>query len=250
MTLTSIDDGAREYLLALADDEHMMGSHLAWWIGIAPFLEEDLSLCSIAQDELGHAIAVYELLVDDVDHFALRRQPSEYRSCSFVEMALPQWEDTLIRHWLYDVGEQIRWNALVDSSVRELSSIAQRALAEESFHRSHSTLLLRRSLSGSEEARQRLVSSMESLLPQSMTMWSPVTGEVDALAGGVTSLSSSDAETAYSEAVQADLNEWGISLNWAPTSAPHNDRVARVEGFDEFHASLNLVLDLDPDTEW
>ena len=71
MTLVSIDDGAREYLLALADDEHMMGSHLAWWIGIAPFLEEDLSLCSIAQDELGHAIAVYELLVDDVDHFAL-----------------------------------------------------------------------------------------------------------------------------------------------------------------------------------
>ena len=63
------------------------------------------------------------------------------------------------------------------------------------------------------------------------------------LAGGVTSLSSSDAETAYSEAVQADLNEWGISLNWAPTSAPHNDRVDRVEGFDEFHVPLNLVLD-------
>ncbi|MEC6987522.1 MAG: Phenylacetic acid catabolic protein, partial [Actinomycetota bacterium] len=91
MTLASIDKGAQEYLLAFADDEHMMGSHLAWWIGIAPFLEEDLSLCSIAQDELGHAIALYELLVDDVDHFALRRQPSEYRSCSFVEAALPQW---------------------------------------------------------------------------------------------------------------------------------------------------------------
>ncbi len=250
MTLTSISDGAREYLLALADDEHMIGSHLAWWIGIAPFLEEDLSLCSIAQDELGHAIALYEILVDDVDHFALRRQPSEYRSCSFVEMALPQWEDTLIRHWLYDIGEQIRWNALVDSSLPELSSIAQRALAEESFHRSHSTLLLRRSLSGSEEAQQRLVSSMESLLPQSMTIWSPVVGEADALADGVTSLSSSDAESVYSKAVQADLNEWGISLNWAPITASPNNRIARAEGFDEFHASLNLVLDLDPDTEW
>ena len=176
MTLVSIDDGAREYLLALADDEHMMGSHLAWWIGIAPFLEEDLSLCSIAQDELGHAIAVYELLVDDVDHFALRRQPSEYRSCSFVEMALPQWEDTLIRHWLYDVGEQIRWNALVDSSVPELSSIAQRALAEVvpsfTFNVVASAFVVgQRRGSTAPRVEYGVVA------PQSMTMWSPVTGK-------------------------------------------------------------------------
>ena len=83
-----------------------------------------------------------------------------------------------------------------------------------------------------------------------MSIWSPVVGEADAFADGVTSLLSSDAESAYSEAVQADLNEWGVVLNWAPTAASPTDRVARAEGFDEFHASLNLVLDLDPDTEW
>ena len=49
----SLTPAAREYLLALADDEHMIGARHTNWIGLGPFLEEDLAFCSIAQDELG-----------------------------------------------------------------------------------------------------------------------------------------------------------------------------------------------------
>lgn len=247
---TALSDGVQEYLLAFADDEHLMGSHLAWWIGIAPFLEEDLSLCSIAQDELGHAIALYELLTDDVDLFALRRNANEYRSCSFVEVSMPKWEDTLVRHWLYDIAENIRWNALVDSSIPEVAVIVQRALAEEAFHRSHSTLLLQRSLSGSVDARERLVSTIETLLPQSMAIWSPVAGEVEAVTQGVVAMTSEQAASAYIDAVRADLDGWGVDVNWDVGAAPEGDRLTRTEGFNDFQASLNLVLDLDPNAEW
>lgn len=247
---TALSDGVREYLLAFADDEHLMGSHLAWWIGVAPFLEEDLSLCSIAQDELGHAIALYELLTDNVDHFALRRNANEYRSCSFVEVSMPKWEDTLVRHWLYDIAENIRWNALVDSSIVEVAVIAQRALAEEAFHRSHSTLLLQRSLSGSSDAKNRIVATMETMLPQSMAIWSPVAGEVEAVTQGVVTMTSEQAVSAYIDAVRADLAGWGVDVNWNVDEAPEGDRLSRTEGFSDFQASLNLVLDLDPNTEW
>ena len=81
----SLTPAAREYLLALADDEHMIGARHTNWIGLGPFLEEDLAFCSIAQDELGHAIGLYELLLDDagtdrtqLDAFALQRAPSDY----------------------------------------------------------------------------------------------------------------------------------------------------------------------------
>ena len=249
-TSTALSDGVQEYLLAFADDEHLMGSHLAWWIGVAPFLEEDLSLCSIAQDELGHAIALYELLTDNVDHFALRRNANEYRSCSFVEVSMPKWEDTLVRHWLYDIAENIRWNALVDSSIVEVAVIAQRALAEEVFHRSHSTLLLQRSLSGSSDAKNRIVATMETMLPQSMAIWSPVAGEAEAVTQGVVTMTSEQAVSAYIDAVRADLAGWGVDVNWNVDEAPEGDRLSRTEGFSDFQASLNLVLDLDPNTEW
>ena len=78
----TLSDAAREHLLALADDEHFIGARHTNWIGLGPFLEEDLAFCSIAQDELGHAIALYELLLagaGDLDEFALMRSPGDPR---------------------------------------------------------------------------------------------------------------------------------------------------------------------------
>ena len=50
-------------LLALADDELVLGHRLSEWTGWVPYLEADLALSSIAQDELGHARALYRLAV-------------------------------------------------------------------------------------------------------------------------------------------------------------------------------------------
>ena len=61
--MTSVPTEAlREFLLAFADDEHLMGQQHTEWIGVAPFLEEDLALASIGQDELCHAVMLYELV--------------------------------------------------------------------------------------------------------------------------------------------------------------------------------------------
>ena len=46
---------------AIADDELILGWRDSEWTGIAPFLEEDVAFSSIAQNEIGHARALYEL---------------------------------------------------------------------------------------------------------------------------------------------------------------------------------------------
>jgi len=48
-------------LLELADDELILGWRNSEWTGIAPLLEEDVAFSSIAQNEIGHARAWYEL---------------------------------------------------------------------------------------------------------------------------------------------------------------------------------------------
>src|SRR5689334_23660482 len=53
-----------ELLLALADDEFVIGYANSEWTGIAPMLEEDIAFSSLAQDELGHARLLYELLAE------------------------------------------------------------------------------------------------------------------------------------------------------------------------------------------
>ena len=71
-------------LLAIADDELVLGWRNSEWTGIAPFLEEDVAFSSIAQNEIGHARALYELaareLGTDADALAFDRPLDEYRS--------------------------------------------------------------------------------------------------------------------------------------------------------------------------
>jgi len=51
-----------DLLLSIADDELILGWRNSEWTGIAPFLEEDVAFSSIAQNEIGHARALYELV--------------------------------------------------------------------------------------------------------------------------------------------------------------------------------------------
>jgi ring-1,2-phenylacetyl-CoA epoxidase subunit PaaC len=66
-------------LLAIADDELVLGWRDSEWTGIAPVLEEDVAFSSIAQNEIGHARAIYQLLSEDADALAFDRAPDAYR---------------------------------------------------------------------------------------------------------------------------------------------------------------------------
>ena len=46
----------------MADDELILGYWDSEWTGIAPILEEDVAMSSLAQDEIGHARALLGLL--------------------------------------------------------------------------------------------------------------------------------------------------------------------------------------------
>ena len=69
-----------DLLLTLADDELILGWRNSEWTGIAPFLEEDVAFSSIAQNEIGHARALYQLVArelgTDADSVAFDRPPT------------------------------------------------------------------------------------------------------------------------------------------------------------------------------
>ena len=77
-----------DLLLAMADDEFVIGFSDSEWTGIAPLLEEDVAFSSIAQNEIGHARALYELAARDLgttaDELAFDRPPGEYRCSALV----------------------------------------------------------------------------------------------------------------------------------------------------------------------
>ena len=159
-------------LLASADDELVVGWRNSEWTGIAPFLEEDVAFSSIAQGEVGHARALYELAARDLgasaDELAFDRRPEEYRSAPLVELRLvPDWGRTIARHYLYEAADAIRIEALTASCRADLSGLARKIEREEAYHRMHAEMWVER-LRASDEGRVRLENALAELWPYAL----------------------------------------------------------------------------------
>jgi ring-1,2-phenylacetyl-CoA epoxidase subunit PaaC len=148
-----------QQLLEIADDELILGWRNSEWTGIAPFLEEDVAFSSIAQNEIGHARALYTLAADELgttpDELALDRSPEEYRCAPLVELRRVEWGATIARHWLYETADELRIAALKETDDPELSGLAAKIDREEVYHRLHAQMWLERLL-GSQQLRTAL----------------------------------------------------------------------------------------------
>jgi ring-1,2-phenylacetyl-CoA epoxidase subunit PaaC len=156
-------------LLELADDELILGWRNSEWTGIAPFLEEDVAFSSIAQNEIGHARALYELAARELgttaDELAFDRAPEDYRSAPLVELRfVPDWARTIARHYLYEAADQVRIEALKGSEDREVAGLAAKIDREEVYHRMHAEMWVDR-LSATGEGRRRLEQAIAELWP-------------------------------------------------------------------------------------
>jgi ring-1,2-phenylacetyl-CoA epoxidase subunit PaaC len=155
-------------LLELADDELILGWRNSEWTGIAPFLEEDVAFSSIAQNEIGHARALYELaaaeLGTDADALAFDRKPEEYRCAPLVQLRLvPDWARTIARHVLYETADALRIEQLKSHPDTELAGIAAKIEREEVYHRLHAEMWLERLRS-----EERYTEAVEELWPYAL----------------------------------------------------------------------------------
>jgi len=134
----------QQLLLEIADDELILGWRDSEWTGIAPLLEEDVAFSSIAQNEIGHARALYELVARErrtaADELAFDRSPEEYRCAQLVELRLLDWAQTIARHYLYEEADAIRLERLKQSTDSEIAGLAAKIDREEAYHRMHAQM--------------------------------------------------------------------------------------------------------------
>jgi ring-1,2-phenylacetyl-CoA epoxidase subunit PaaC len=137
--------GRVQLLLPIADDELVLGWRNSEWTGIAPFLEEDVAFSSIAQNEIGHARALYQLVADELgttaDELAFDRPPNEYRCSRLVQLRLvPDWARTIARHYLYETADAKRVDELKASEDPEVAGLGAKIEREEAYHRMHAQM--------------------------------------------------------------------------------------------------------------
>src|SRR5947209_4499972 len=128
-------DALAAYLIAVADDELIIGHRHSEWTGFAPDIESDVALSSIAQEEIGHARLFYERACDliggDADHIAFGRASAEFRNGVLTERPNDDWGYSMVRLFLYDRAAQGRLDALASAALRPLADLASTVRPEQ-----------------------------------------------------------------------------------------------------------------------
>jgi ring-1,2-phenylacetyl-CoA epoxidase subunit PaaC len=209
-----VSDPRASLLFALADDELILGHRLSEWTGWVPYIEEDLALSSIAQDEIAHARMLLDILstIDgrDVDSLALGRAPGEYRNAVLCERPNRDFAFTLARHWLYDNADDVRLRALQESSFKELREAVAIFLLEERYHLEHADAWFHRLAEGPVDARHRFVDAIGAAMNEAVALFEPLEEERALLSDGVMPRSSEDLLGEWLQRVGGMLDEAGL----------------------------------------
>lgn len=222
-------------LLALADDEFILGHRLSEWTGWVPYIEEDLAMSSIAQDEMAHARLLYQLVeqIDgrDVDLLALGRAPSEYRNAVLCERPNADFAYTLARHWLYDLADDVRLRALEATPFTELREAIALIRLEEAYHREHANAWFARLANGPVDARHRFGAALAQCFGEAMAIFEPVEDEDVLLGAGIMTMASGALLTMWLEEVTAGLEAAGFEqVLGAHTGEPTGEMVPTSTG--------------------
>lgn len=171
------DLAVKELLYKMADDQLILGHRNSEWTGLGPLLEEDIAFSSMAQDKIGHSLAFYTILnklgEKDPDTIAFTRNADEFRNCQLVELPIGEYDFSLIRHFLFDHAEAIRFELLSSSSVESISEIARKISSELRYHTMHANTFIKRLGTATGESIARLQKSLDEAFPYALGIFEP-----------------------------------------------------------------------------
>lgn len=179
----------KELLYKMADDQLILGHRNSEWTGMGPLLEEDIAFSSMAQDKIGHSLALYTLLhqlgESDPDTVAFNRHASLFHNCQLVELPNGEYDFSLIRHFLYDTAEAIRFEALTRSAYEPLAQLAAKIRGELRYHTLHANTWIKQLGSATPESIRRLQKSLDYALPFALGIFEESPYEKEIMASGI-----------------------------------------------------------------
>jgi ring-1,2-phenylacetyl-CoA epoxidase subunit PaaC len=163
-----------ELLFQLADDDFILAYRGSEWLGLAPYIEEDVAFSSISQDTMGHATMFYQLLEDvvsiDANILAHSRPLKERRNAILLEkvngpghyLVEPRydWAFTVVRNYFYVTAKKVKMDALKKGSYKPLAEAAIKVNLELYYHILHWKTWFTQLLKAGGEARTRMIAAI------------------------------------------------------------------------------------------
>lgn len=252
------------YLLHLADDQLMMGHRNSEWTGLGPILEEDIAFSSVAQDQVGHALAFYEYLqqecgMDDPDQTAFNRPENLLLSSWLVEQPIGDYAFSLVRHWCYDHAVGLRYESLAQIQDQTLQALATKLRGEVKYHTFHANSWMKSLLQGSEESRLRMLTALKEIWPLALGLFEAWSGEEALMQESGSSgkpwyPGEKHLQQQWQDMALDSLSSWGVQVEVLGLRTMDPVCGGR-QGYHSEHLAplleeMTAVFRLDPQAEW
>lgn len=154
----------KELLYKMADDLLIIGHRNSEWTGLGPILEEDIAFSSMAQDKIGQSQALFQILHEmgeqDPDTVAFTRSAKQFHNSQFAELPNGDYDFSLMRHFLYDHADQLRFEMVANSSFEPLAKVARKVKGELKYHVFHANTWITKLGTANEESHARMQSAL------------------------------------------------------------------------------------------
>lgn len=246
----------KELLYKMGDDALIIGHRNSEWTGIGPLLEEDLAFAYMAQDKIGHALALYqishEILGDkDPDTIAFMRSENEFKCCQLVELPIGEYDFSIIRQFLFDHAEAIRYELLASSTFQPLAQLAKKVKGEIKYHVMHGDAFLKQLSAGTEESHARMQSALNYAMPYALGIFEPSDYEADLISAG-TFAGEEKLKALWLEKVTGILTAAGLTVPKVEESKiVYGGRKGyHSEFLKQLLDEMTEVVQTDPSAEW
>lgn len=173
----------------MADDELVLGHRNSEWTGFGPILEEDIAFSSMAQDKIGHSHAFYSILnklgESDPDTLAFARKEKEFKCCHLVEFPIGNYNFSLMRHFLFDHSEAVRFEMLSQSSFVDLANAAKKFRGEIKYHTMHADTWLIQLGNANHESLSKMQTSLNECFPLALGIFETPVNEDELIEGNI-----------------------------------------------------------------
>lgn len=245
----------KEFLYKIADDQLIIGHRNSEWTGLGPILEEDIAFSSIAQDKIGQAQHIYEILHSlgeaGPDIIAFTRSEKDYKCCRFAELPIGEYDFSLMRNFLFSHSEHARFEMLSESLFEPLAKLAKKYRGEIKYHVMHSDTWVKQLGKANEESRSRMQATLNECFNHALGIF-----EESEFANTLNELKIFDGENVLKEKWLSSIRP--VIENALLVIPPASDWNPDFGGRKGYHTEylqpmldeMGAVFRLDPKAEW
>lgn len=245
----------KNLIYSTADDHLVLGHRNSEWTGLGPILEEDIAFSSMAQDKLGQALALYQLLNKlgerDPDTIAFTRKENEFRCCHLTEYPIGDYDFSLMRHFLFDEAALLRFDMLSNSGFTELSHIAKKFRGEIKYHVMHAEEWIKQLGNGNEESNRRIQIMFDTVYPLAHGIFEPLENENILIENKIYE-GENELEQRWRVRIGKIVKDANIILNETEPKDKHygGRRGMHTEYLKPLLLEMTEVFSIDPNAEW